>query len=77
MPTMQMTATQKTLHMNEDEYLLCILKFFSFSFVLGPAESLFKESYYELVKRALKPDGLLCSQGSHATFSLDALGGSI
>ena len=77
MPTMQMTATQKTLHMNEDEYLLCILKLFSFSFVLGPAESLFKESYYELVKRALKPDGLLCSQGSHATFSLDALCGSI
>ena len=58
-----MTATQKTLHMNEYEYLHCILKFFSFSFVLGPAESLFKESYYELVKKALKPDGLLCSQG--------------
>ena len=77
MPTMRMTATQKTLHMNEYEYLHCILKFFSFSFVLGPAESLFKESYYELVKRALKPDGLLCSQGSRATFSLDALCGSI
>ena len=29
----------------------------------GPAESLFKEAYYELVNEALKPDGLLCSQG--------------
>ena len=30
---------------------------------LGPAESLFQESYYELMKKALKPDGLLCCQG--------------
>lgn len=29
----------------------------------GPAESLFGKNYYELVKKALKPDGLLCSQG--------------
>ncbi|CAH3044500.1 unnamed protein product [Porites evermanni] len=31
---------------------------------VGPAEPLFKEPYYELLKKALKPDGLLCSQGS-------------
>ena len=31
---------------------------------LGPAESLFQESYYELMKTALKPDGLLCCQGN-------------
>lgn len=30
---------------------------------VGPAESLFQESYYELMKKALKPDGLLCCQG--------------
>ena len=30
---------------------------------LGPAESLFKESYYQLMKTALKEDGILCCQG--------------
>ncbi|XP_038579150.1 spermidine synthase-like [Micropterus salmoides] len=30
---------------------------------VGPAESLFKESYYQLMKTALKNDGILCSQG--------------
>lgn len=29
----------------------------------GPAESLFKESYYQLMKTALKEDGILCCQG--------------
>lgn len=29
----------------------------------GPAESLFKESYYQLMKTALKGDGILCCQG--------------
>lgn len=32
---------------------------------LGPAESLFKESYYQLMKTALKEDGILCCQGEH------------
>ena len=36
--------------------------------LLGPAESLFQESYYELMKKALKPDGLLCCQGKHLIF---------
>lgn len=27
---------------------------------LGPAESIFKESYYRLMKTALKKDGTLC-----------------
>ena len=31
----------------------------------GPAESLFKESYYQLMKTALKEDGILCCQGEH------------
>lgn len=33
------------------------------SIPLGPAESLFKESYYQLMKTALKEDGILCCQG--------------
>lgn len=32
----------------------------------GPAESLFKESYYQLMKTALKEDGILCCQGEGA-----------
>lgn len=30
---------------------------------VGPAESLFQQGYYELMKKALKPDGILCCQG--------------
>ncbi len=32
----------------------------------GPAESLFKESYYQLMKTALKDNGVLCCQGEWA-----------
>lgn len=31
---------------------------------IGPAESLFKESYYQLMKAALRNGGILCSQGN-------------
>lgn len=31
---------------------------------VGPAESLFQESYFVLMKQALKPNGIICSQGS-------------
>lgn len=31
---------------------------------VGPAESLFQESYFELMKNALRDDGIVCSQGS-------------
>jgi len=30
----------------------------------GPASSLFEKSYYELMKKALKPGGLVCCQGN-------------
>ncbi|CAI5647221.1 spermidine synthase [Oreochromis niloticus] len=30
---------------------------------VGPAESLFKESYYQLMKAALRSGGIICSQG--------------
>ncbi|XP_055626818.1 spermidine synthase [Toxorhynchites rutilus septentrionalis] len=36
---------------------------------IGPAESLFQESYFGLVKKALKPNGIICSQGG--TFWID------
>ncbi|KAH0954414.1 hypothetical protein HN011_009337 [Eciton burchellii] len=29
---------------------------------IGPAENLFKQQYYELLKAALKPNGIICSQ---------------
>ena len=45
--------------------MFCYILFIS---LLGPAESLFQESYYELMKKALKPDGLLCCQGKHLIF---------
>lgn len=32
---------------------------------VGPAVSLFQESYFELMKKALKPGGIICSQGSN------------
>lgn len=31
---------------------------------IGPAESLFEKSYYSLMKSALKPNGIICSQGN-------------
>ncbi|XP_013393578.1 spermidine synthase [Lingula anatina] len=30
---------------------------------IGPASSLFEKSYYELMKKALRPGGVVCSQG--------------
>lgn len=30
---------------------------------IGPAESLFQENYFALMKKALKPNGVICSQG--------------
>ena len=30
---------------------------------VGPAESLFQKEYYNLMKSALKDDGVLCAQG--------------
>lgn len=48
---------------------------------VGPAISLFQESYFELMKKALKPGGIICSQGSnfwidggHVKETVDACG---
>ncbi|KAH8382298.1 hypothetical protein KR009_002776 [Drosophila setifemur] len=38
---------------------------------IGPAVSLFQESYYELMKHALKEDGIVCSQGGSFWLDLD------
>jgi len=35
---------------------------------IGPAASLFQESYFELLKKALRPGGLVCSQGENMWF---------
>uniref|UniRef100_A0A8C9JR44 Spermidine synthase n=1 Tax=Panthera tigris altaica TaxID=74533 RepID=A0A8C9JR44_PANTA len=40
---------------------------------MGPAESLFKESYYQLMKTALKDDGVLCCQGECQWLHLDLI----
>lgn len=37
---------------------------------VGPAESLFQQSYFELMRNALRPGGIICSQGSN--FWIDA-----
>uniref|UniRef100_A0A2I3GLN7 Spermidine synthase n=1 Tax=Nomascus leucogenys TaxID=61853 RepID=A0A2I3GLN7_NOMLE len=40
---------------------------------IGPAESLFKEYYYQLMKTALKEDGVLCCQGECQWLHLDLI----
>ena len=40
----------------------------SFSLLIGPAASLFQESYFQLLRQALKPGGIVCSQGENAWF---------
>ncbi|XP_063985733.1 spermidine synthase [Diachasmimorpha longicaudata] len=38
---------------------------------VGPAECLFQESYFALMKAALKPNGIICSQAGTAWANLD------
>ncbi|CAH0549662.1 unnamed protein product [Brassicogethes aeneus] len=38
---------------------------------VGPAENLFTESYFALLKKALKPNGVICSQGGTVWCCLD------
>ncbi|KAL0114740.1 hypothetical protein PUN28_011801 [Cardiocondyla obscurior] len=38
---------------------------------VGPAENLFKQSYYELLKAALKPGGIIASQAGTAWLNMD------
>uniref|UniRef100_A0A8C4XGD0 Spermidine synthase n=1 Tax=Erpetoichthys calabaricus TaxID=27687 RepID=A0A8C4XGD0_ERPCA len=40
---------------------------------VGPAESLFKESYYQLMKTALRDGGILCCQGECQWLHLDLI----
>lgn len=37
---------------------------------IGPAVSLFQQSYFELMREALKPNGIVCSQAGSAWFNL-------
>ncbi|XP_041377619.1 spermidine synthase-like [Gigantopelta aegis] len=40
---------------------------------IGPASALFEKSYYELMKKALKPGGVVCSQGECIWLHLDLI----
>lgn len=40
---------------------------------VGPAENLFKASYYELMKTALRKGGIICSQGESLWLHLDLI----
>lgn len=40
---------------------------------VGPASSLFEKSYYELMKKALKPGGIVCTQGESLWLHLDLI----
>jgi len=40
---------------------------------VGPAESLFKESYYQLMKTALRKGGIICSQGESLWLHLELI----
>lgn len=44
---------------------------------IGPASSLFEKSYYELMSKALKPDGLLSCQGECLWLHLDLIKGML
>ncbi|CAL1532620.1 unnamed protein product [Lymnaea stagnalis] len=40
---------------------------------IGPASSLFQKQYYELMKKALKPNGIVCSQGECMWIHMDLI----
>ena len=40
---------------------------------VGPAEALFEKEHYTLLKRVLRPDGILCSQGGCIWFDMDLI----
>ena len=42
---------------------------------IGPAVNLFTESYFELLKAALKPNGIICSQASSYWIDIDHVKG--
>jgi len=44
---------------------------------IGPAASLFQKKYYELMKKALKPGGLVCSQGECMWIHLELIKGML
>jgi len=41
---------------------------------VGPAESLFQDSFFELLQKALRPGGILCSQGECIWLHLELIG---
>jgi len=59
-----------SLHENEFDVIIT-----DSSDPIGPAESLFQQSYYEQMKRALRPGGIICSQGECMWYNLDLIKG--
>ena len=55
------------LRQNQGEYDVIIT---DSSDPVGPAESLFQESFYDLLNKALRPGGFVCCQGMYTTQSL-------
>lgn len=46
-------------------------RYLFFSLFLGPAECLFQKSYFDLMRTALKANGIICSQAGTAWANLD------
>ncbi|BFZ23876.1 hypothetical protein BsWGS_26915 [Bradybaena similaris] len=44
---------------------------------VGPASSLFEKQYYELMKKALRPNGIVCSQGECVWIHMDMIKGML
>lgn len=44
---------------------------------IGPASSLFQKKYYELMKKALRPGGVVCSQGECMWIHMDLIKGML
>ncbi|CAG5118462.1 unnamed protein product [Candidula unifasciata] len=44
---------------------------------IGPASSLFEKQYYELMKKALRPNGIVCSQGECMWIHMDLIKGML
>ena len=58
---------QSSFHSSPIVQSILIILLFIY-FLVGPAERLFGESFYVLMKNALKEDGLLCVQGACRAF---------
>lgn len=66
MLTLSCLVTTDAISLEVDVYTMNVIQPDSEN--AGPAESLFKESYYQLMKTALREGGILCCQGDLSVF---------